>query len=352
VLDGIVEAPVEWLEFPPAALPPNPQIGTLAMTSSYDTTPGFPNRIDLALVRLTLGAVDPMIRWLGRISGVRDAPLTVGEKVQLCGYGTSRLHTADWDGVTQGEVKELSSRQTFDYPGVGTLGFTELVLCTRFTEDADSGAAVVDSQNRLVGIHLGASGPSVSNPWSAFQAIGNVQLLFNVSLVSQVATPLAPALALALASAPTVAPQPGARPAPPTPHRASAIDTMARTLWGEARGEPPEGRVGIANVIANRALFVPPGRFGGDVEAVCLKNAQFSCWNADDPNRQKLLAISTTDPAFAACLDLATLVVDGRLADNTFGSSHYHEISIKPDWAVGHFPVVRLGRHDFYNDIQ
>ena len=33
----------------------------------------------------------------------------------------------------------------------------------------------------------------------------------------------------------------------------SAVDTLARTLFGEARGEATEGKAAVANVILNRA---------------------------------------------------------------------------------------------------
>lgn len=34
--------------------------------------------------------------------------------------------------------------------------------------------------------------------------------------------------------------------------RAVAIDTLARTIWGEARGESQTGQEAVANVVVNR----------------------------------------------------------------------------------------------------
>lgn len=59
------------------------------------------------------------------------------------------------------------------------------------------------------------------------------------------------------------------------------VVTLARTLWGEARGEPIEGQVAVAWVIRNRA---DGARFAGQllgregaVAHVCLTLWQFSC---------------------------------------------------------------------------
>lgn len=62
----------------------------------------------------------------------------------------------------------------------------------------------------------------------------------------------------------------------------SALDTLTKTIWGEARGEGREGMIAVAWVILNRASI--GGWWGNSIETVCLKPWQFSCWNANDPN--------------------------------------------------------------------
>ena len=49
-------------------------------------------------------------------------------------------------------------------------------------------------------------------------------------------------------------------------------DTMARTIYGEARGEGQAGMIAVANVILNRfSLWEKHPHFGnGTIESVCL----------------------------------------------------------------------------------
>ena len=61
-------------------------------------------------------------------------------------------------------------------------------------------------------------------------------------------------------------------------HPLTDIDTLARTLFGEARGELYGGRVAVANVIINRAASQVTW-WGNTVEEVCRKPKQFSCWD-------------------------------------------------------------------------
>ncbi|MFN4276124.1 MAG: cell wall hydrolase [Ferrovibrio sp.] len=145
---------------------------------------------------------------------------------------------------------------------------------------------------------------------------------------------------------------------PPTGHvsRAAAFgdqaftrDTLARTLWGEARSEGREGMMAVASVILNRAA--KPGWWGRSVADVCLRPWQFSCWLADDPNRAKLEKVDERDVQFRIALQVADQALGGGLPDYTFGATHYHTVDIAPNWARGHTPCAVIGRHAFYNDI-
>lgn len=135
-----------------------------------------------------------------------------------------------------------------------------------------------------------------------------------------------------------------------------AVDTLARTLWGEARGEPVRGKEAVAAVILNRvarSMTRPNGYWwGGTVVEVCHKPWQFSCWNTGDPNRAKLLAVTPRDAAFAACLRIARRALAGHLPDPTGGATHYHARGIHPPWAWRHIPCAEIGHHLFYNDVE
>lgn len=131
--------------------------------------------------------------------------------------------------------------------------------------------------------------------------------------------------------------------------RGSPADILARTLWGEARGEPVRGIEAVAAVVMNRVRH--GGWWGRTVEAVCRKPSQFSCWNADDPNRAKLERVDVDDRAFRICLRIARRALAGSVADPTGGATHYHVRGLLPAWAHGREPSAEIGSHLFYNDV-
>jgi len=125
------------------------------------------------------------------------------------------------------------------------------------------------------------------------------------------------------------------------------IKIMAKTMWGEARGESEEGKIGVAWVIRNRAEN--PCWWGKTVAGVCLKKWQFSCWNANDPNSDKIANLS--DDELAPFIDIAESVLDDSVSDPTGGATHYHTEAVDPKWAVGREPTCTIGHHLFYKDI-
>ncbi|WP_448192704.1 cell wall hydrolase [Azospirillum sp. sgz301742] len=160
-------------------------------------------------------------------------------------------------------------------------------------------------------------------------------------------------------SRPALVPIHDADPHPPAPSPGgpveTAVDTLARTLWGEARGEPVRGIEAVAAVVVNRVRAAERrGGFwwGDSVVAVCCKPFQFSCWNAQDPSRAKLLAVTAADPVFATCLRVARRAVAGLLDDPTGGATHYHVLGQHPDWAAGRCPSAEIGLHVFYNTME
>ena len=129
------------------------------------------------------------------------------------------------------------------------------------------------------------------------------------------------------------------------------VDVLARTIWGEARNEGQAGMEAVACVVLNRvAVAKKHGGYwwGRDVASVCLKPFQFSCWNMNDPNRPRLIAVTEKNIYFATCLRIARRAVAGSLADATCGATHYHTVDILPRWAVGQMPCARIGHHIFY----
>lgn len=132
-------------------------------------------------------------------------------------------------------------------------------------------------------------------------------------------------------------------------------DILAKTIYGEARGETISGQEAIASVILNRAAVSRRhGRYwwGNDIAAICQKPFQFSCWNLDDPNYKIILRVDEGNPVFAACKRIAKRAIAGLLTDSTDGATHYHTKNLRPKWSVGKIPCAEIGNHVFYNDIE
>ena len=128
------------------------------------------------------------------------------------------------------------------------------------------------------------------------------------------------------------------------------LSVMARTVYGEARGEPQEGRLAVAHVILNRMRA--GGWWGQSVSEVCLKRWQFSCWNPGDPNRKRLFQVELHDKDLMGCARACLDALAGS-ADPTGGATHYHATSLPapPRWARGRIPDLVIGRHAFFRNI-
>lgn len=134
-------------------------------------------------------------------------------------------------------------------------------------------------------------------------------------------------------------------------------DTLARTLWGEARSEGYSGMLAVAATIMNRVNTdlnndKKPDWWGEGVVEVCTKPWQYSCWNANDPNLPKLKAVTTADVSFKKAVEIAIEAIKkGRIIpDPTFGATHYVVDTYvdKTAWTKGRKPLVKIGRHVFY----
>jgi N-acetylmuramoyl-L-alanine amidase len=138
--------------------------------------------------------------------------------------------------------------------------------------------------------------------------------------------------------------------------RETDIDTLARTIWAEARGEGVAGMEAVAAVIMNRVNLDlgkdgKPDWWGEGVESVCRKPWQFSCWNEDDPNLGKLIMVKASEDGwFAHAVEIAKRAIAGELVDRTGGATHYctKAVADRTAWAKGRAPVADIGRHLFF----
>jgi spore germination cell wall hydrolase CwlJ-like protein len=123
--------------------------------------------------------------------------------------------------------------------------------------------------------------------------------------------------------------------------------TMTRTIFGEARGEPFEGKIAVGHVILNR---VEEGGKDHSIGAACLRREQFSCWNEGDPNRYWILNTGIDNPHMLSCLHAAIEAIEEKAKgeDLTHGATHYHTRQVHPYWAEGVTPLFEIGNHIFY----
>lgn len=126
------------------------------------------------------------------------------------------------------------------------------------------------------------------------------------------------------------------------------IDLLARTIYGESRGEGVEGMQAVANVIMNR---VNAGRwYGRTVSEVVLKPFAFSCWNENDPNYNLVKKVDENNTGFKWAKSIAIDAYNGKLADITKGATHYHAAGFTPYWAGSMTKTVIIGNHVFYKE--
>lgn len=131
----------------------------------------------------------------------------------------------------------------------------------------------------------------------------------------------------------------------------SDVDILARTVYGEARGEDFIGRRAVAHVVLNRVAA--KHRSESRIAGAATEPWQFSCWNPNDPNVRRLELVTLDDAIFRQCWIAALYAIEehNNGVDPTAGALHYHTVSVDPHWAEGKTPCAAIGAHLFYNDI-
>jgi len=235
-----------------------------------------------------------------------------------------------------------------DYFLEGGIGYA----ASQPTVGGDSGAAVWDDQDRLMGMHVGAlpgaTGGDANAVYAPIQPVldwYSVQLQTRsgaghpVGVSSASSTGPVPALKIAAALGT------GGFPA-------SELEVVACTLWGEARNQGVAGMRAVASVIENRRQA--GYRRKRSASDVCLDPWQFSCWNANDRNLGRMRAVARApDAEYREALTIADEVVKRTLGDSVKGARHYHAATMPkpPSWAKGKTPCIVIGDHLFFNDI-
>ena len=136
---------------------------------------------------------------------------------------------------------------------------------------------------------------------------------------------------------------------------------LAMCIFGEARGQGAQGRLGVGWSIRNRVLARRNEqglRFGKGWSGVILRLAAYSCMLPSDVNYKKLFRpLQYEAPGvWQACYGAAKLSIAGAGTDPSSGATHYYDDSIPPPWwakaavikAGRMLPTVKIGRLNFF----
>ena len=187
-----------------------------------------------------------------------------------------------------------------------------------------------------------------------------ISLRSSVALESDPAQPVvAPIAAPARVAAPAVATPlvatPVSVPASAVPSTAADVAMaqllaehrcLSEVLYYEARGEGTQGQMAVAEVIFHRLRH---GHYGHSICAVVYEGAgthscqfSFACHGA--------LAQHKSPGAWRSAEMLAARILTGetQLRDTTGDATHFHAVSVNPDWADDMTRTIQIGNHVFY----
>lgn len=123
----------------------------------------------------------------------------------------------------------------------------------------------------------------------------------------------------------------------------------ALTVWCEARSEPYEGQLAVAEVIQTRMRrkYLSDGTVVGTV----LKPYQFSCFNTEDVNRRRAAILEDTDPAYLMALQAWRDVAAGKsVVPNALHYLNPAAVKRLPAWASPETFIRAIGAHHFHTD--
>ncbi len=122
---------------------------------------------------------------------------------------------------------------------------------------------------------------------------------------------------------------------------------LAQAVYFEARSEPLEGQLAVAQVVLNR---VRSPYWPDRVCAVVFEGEQrrhhcqfsFACdGRSDNPKNRR---------AWRRAKMVALVALDGLWRDVSGHATHYHATYVTPAWRTAMAPTVRYGHHVFYRD--
>lgn len=122
--------------------------------------------------------------------------------------------------------------------------------------------------------------------------------------------------------------------------RLKDVHCLAKNIYHEARGEPLEGQLAVAQVTMNR-LRHP--NFAGSVCGVVYEYKQFS-WTLEKPKK------IADQRAWDSAIKLSKLVLSNQVENPKLKTAlYFHTRQIRPYWSKGKRIVAVIGNHIFYS---
>jgi spore germination cell wall hydrolase CwlJ-like protein len=125
---------------------------------------------------------------------------------------------------------------------------------------------------------------------------------------------------------------------------------LSEVMYYEARGEGTDGQMAVAEVVFHRLRH---GKYGHSICGVVYEGAanpgcqfSFAC-NGELAQRKSPVAWHNTEI-------LAARILAGQIAlrDTTGDATHFHAVSVNPDWADDMERTVQIGNHVFYKHVR
>lgn len=110
---------------------------------------------------------------------------------------------------------------------------------------------------------------------------------------------------------------------------------LAAVVYHEARGEPREGQLAVAQVVLNRSRS---GKFPKSICGVAYQPGQFSGFASRSGGRNAR--------QWSSALDVADAALDGERADGVGKAMYFHATYVQPGW--NRTRLATIGNHVFY----
>ena len=131
-----------------------------------------------------------------------------------------------------------------------------------------------------------------------------------------------------------------------------ALVCLALNVYFEARNQPLQGQMAVAEVVMNRVVSM---KFPDTVCEVIEEGPTYS-WQPDFPIRNKCQFSWYCDgksdmPMEVDAWETALVVAKDILANRPMvlkGATHYNAITVDPKWAKTKTFIIRIGDHLFY----